>query len=779
VIFTDWRSDSILANGVLRKLQDLGFTEIVNDVDKPLQAIRKLRRKSPEDHTLILVFPQNYPLTDIQPHLKSPYLRDKFIQQPIKHLAPSLYFLKEFITDGILGLCLRGPWNNRDLTDPSEVLDAVNEWITDYTLGGIFPDDFDLPENTFFSPHSNIGRTIFIDSFFLSFEQPYFKSNSPSFGTFELAICQKPCIGLLTELIDYGGSPISLAKKYSLPESQELFYRLTSEKMNGIVKGLWQYSDVPPSPFAWRNKSLTIPDTLCDFYWKEHIKLSQNIFLDGYIVIIFFFPLFGRPTAILTLIKNEFALDDINESMQKVEYLKPHILSREDLYSRLGRSINAEKIQQSAIGFFGVGALGSQVALHFARTGFQKFIIVDKEILTPGNVMRHSGFLLDVGKEKSQVVAKQIMTVNPYAKVEAITKDLVDPSFNFEALNGNLVISTLADDRVEQYINRKLCGLGITAVYGRTTTSSYACRVIRVGPKEDACLKCYEYYARFKDERYILLNDEKISRDDLVFQGCTAPSFLGANFDIATYATIIARIAFNETGVPESRFHHKFRGNHFLFSSRLVNEEPKISQPFSLVEDFFNPLAGCPHCGNADLPYRCIVMAKEAIEKIKHLSQKSNGVETGGVLIGTVAKIEEGLVLIICHATLPGKRAIQMPAYFDRDKGYCGNLVKEYHSASEGDLNYVGEWHSHPTRDITPSWLDDTSLFRVAYDKGYAIKNPISIIQSSENTLNTGVTVYTDKGAKYNDSLIVTPLASIKQVLRSKKREINLTQDLD
>src|SRR5437016_1266696 len=117
--------------------------------------------------------------------------------------------------------------------------------------------------------------------------------------------------------------------------------------------------------------------------------------------------------------------------------------------------------------------------------------------------------------------------------------DVTDTHFDFGSLAGGLVVSTIADDRAEQYVNVHLCERKIAAIYGRTTTTSYACRVIRVKPGVDACLKCLEYYTRFKDYRYILLADEKISREDLVFRGCTAPSFIGSNIDIGNYANLV------------------------------------------------------------------------------------------------------------------------------------------------------------------------------------------------------------------------------------------------
>ncbi len=764
--FGDWRRESKLLERVLEKLSRLGC-EIANTPDQPLLATKKLKRAPPHDYGVLLAFPERYPLHDIRAHLVSADLKERFIDCPIKHLSPPVPPLhKRFLEDGVLEVCLRGPWSTRDFTDPAEVLQAVDEWVRDYVLGETFPEDFDFPENVYFVPAANIDRTLFIDEFFLRPDQPYLKWDSPSFGIFHMAVCDKPRIGLLTKLIDYSGAASTASVHRELAGKDALFLHLAGEPLAQNVVGLWGVLPSPPPAFAFLSRRLPFPADreahLWEILWAQRDVHTE---LDGHFLFLLFFPLFGKPAAIFTLVMVTDSAPAMADDISKVTYLKPHVLSPRDLYARLGRSVSFERLRTSAIAMLGVGALGSQVALHLARTGFQKITVIDKEILLPGNVMRHTGSLSHAGQPKTQVLQKQITAVNPHADVAVFTKDVTAEDFDFNSLKGTLVISTLGDDRVEQYVNWELCARNIPAVYGRTTTTSYACRIIRVRPHEDACLKCLEYYRLFRDHRYISLGDERITREDLVFEGCTAPSFLGANVDIALYASLVARVAFNETGAGLDRFTPQLKGNHFVFASRLVAEEPAINQAFRLIEQTFAPLKGCPQCGYKEAAYRCVVMSQEALDKISTLSLASNGIETGGVLIGCPVSLDDGVALVICHATLPGEGAIRTPAYFDRDKEYCGKIVNAYHTTSDGVLNYVGEWHSHPGRDTRPSSLDNASLFLVARDRGYTINSPVSLIQSAVDRNLTRTTVYRDNARSYDETLVIAPLVELRRSL--------------
>jgi hypothetical protein len=72
---------------------------------------------------------------------------------------------------------------------------------------------------------------------------------------------------------------------------------------------------------------------------------------------------------------------------------------RDDAEARLPETYSVLAIKK--VGIVGCGALGSKIAVSLARSGVGAFVLVDDDILTPGNLVRHD---LDVGSIGAQKV---------------------------------------------------------------------------------------------------------------------------------------------------------------------------------------------------------------------------------------------------------------------------------------------------------------------------------------------------------------------------------------
>lgn len=79
-----------------------------------------------------------------------------------------------------------------------------------------------------------------------------------------------------------------------------------------------------------------------------------------------------------------------------------------------------------------VGAGGSRGFLaDMARHGFRKFIIIDGDIVSEGNIATQQVYVSDIGKKKVEVIKDEILNINPQAEVVAIDKYL-DENFSDE-----------------------------------------------------------------------------------------------------------------------------------------------------------------------------------------------------------------------------------------------------------------------------------------------------------------------------------------------------------
>ncbi len=76
--------------------------------------------------------------------------------------------------------------------------------------------------------------------------------------------------------------------------------------------------------------------------------------------------------------------------------------------------------------------------------------------------------------------------------------------------------------------------------------------------------------------------------------------------------------------------------------------------------------------------------------------------EAGGILLGTVH--QRGL--LITKATKPTRADCRMQYFFQRNETGHRVVARRNYDASNGTVRYLGEWHTHPQDDPSPSLLD-------------------------------------------------------------------------
>jgi len=96
------------------------------------------------------------------------------------------------------------------------------------------------------------------------------------------------------------------------------------------------------------------------------------------------------------------------------------------------------------------------------------------------------------------------------------------------------------------------------------------------------------------------------------------------------------------------------------------------------------------------------------IERIARLSRQSkDGLETGGILLGSSAGPSDPL--IVRYAGEAGPKAARKPNFFLRDLSFADHFAREQ-NAVDGS-QWIGEWHTHPDGPLTPSEADLGTYF--------------------------------------------------------------------
>ncbi|WP_416041519.1 Mov34/MPN/PAD-1 family protein [Acinetobacter lactucae] len=127
-----------------------------------------------------------------------------------------------------------------------------------------------------------------------------------------------------------------------------------------------------------------------------------------------------------------------------------------------------------------------------------------------------------------------------------------------------------------------------------------------------------------------------------------------------------------------------------------------------------------------------IVIDKNAIDNINSFRQKQiSQAEACGVIIGE----RKGKHFFITQFTPPMPTDIRSRYACKRNIEGHQELVDMYHSQTQGCLQYLGEWHSHPQVNAFPS-QKDLSEWPVTYNYLYSkenISDMICLILGTEN----------------------------------------------
>lgn len=107
-------------------------------------------------------------------------------------------------------------------------------------------------------------------------------------------------------------------------------------------------------------------------------------------------------------------------------------------------------------------------------------------------------------------------------------------------------------------------------------------------------------------------------------------------------------------------------------------------------------------------------------------TRSADGLETGGILLGC----ESANAIQIRHAGDPGPNAHRAPQNFLRDLLHAQQLAHE--AWTRDGSQWIGEWHTHPSGDLTPSELDLHSYLRHLHDPDLQLDHFVAIIVSGD-----------------------------------------------
>lgn len=120
-----------------------------------------------------------------------------------------------------------------------------------------------------------------------------------------------------------------------------------------------------------------------------------------------------------------------------------------------------------------------------------------------------------------------------------------------------------------------------------------------------------------------------------------------------------------------------------------------------------------------------LYITTSAWRQIQQAVQRDASVETGGIMMGYPLGPHDW---VVTYASEPGPKAIHQPRSINFDDQYLKRLVRRLHRRGAGRWRYIGDWHSHTVRRLSPSRGDKFTLWYKASSAAYNSTSPIMLI---------------------------------------------------
>lgn len=128
-----------------------------------------------------------------------------------------------------------------------------------------------------------------------------------------------------------------------------------------------------------------------------------------------------------------------------------------------------------------------------------------------------------------------------------------------------------------------------------------------------------------------------------------------------------------------------------------------------------------------------IIVNNEVIHNIKKYYHSNMKYETGGVLLG---KFNRENRIIEITEVYEIKSNLFSRILYKRSARKAQKIINQRWRETEGRVNYIGEWHTHPNMPANPSSTDLKSLKEISQKVGHALLCTILIIVGRDEKIN-------------------------------------------
>ena len=368
------------------------------------------------------------------------------------------------------------------------------------------------------------------------------------------------------------------------------------------------------------------------------------------------------------------------------------------LNNKLAQRLNNLENTDCSKNFFqiGVGTLGSQIANNCIRAGYGKWTFLDSDILLPHNLARHTLTAQHIGLNKAESMYKYAIDIIEYddivkgfRKYNIFNKDAKSEIIN-RIRQSDLVIDTSASVAVERYLCHEL-------------VENTRCVSFFMNPKGTSLVMLLEDKKRnitldLLEMQYykLLINNVKFEshlevEDYVIYStNCRSKSAKLSQDNVSLFSAIASKAIKQFIDDPKARV--------IIWSLDCLSVDMT-----SIESDLFES-----YYVNGWKIKLLDSVKKDLFENRKNKLPN----ETGGVLLGSFDYYNK-ICYIIENISSPDDSIESPNSYIRGSKGLLQKITK-IQKITVDNMVYVGEWHSHPSNDTSPSEDDKILLNSIA-----------------------------------------------------------------
>lgn len=170
-----------------------------------------------------------------------------------------------------------------------------------------------------------------------------------------------------------------------------------------------------------------------------------------------------------------------------------YVMDSGKIFERLPHKGNYEVLKTRKVTIIGCGSGGSRIAEYLVKAGITSLTLVDGDVLTTENVIRHACQLDDTNIEKVYAVKNKLLRINPAANIRTLSENLdtISPETDELLKGSDLIIVATASN--EDLFNAYTYTRGIPAIYAKVYPMGFGGEIIRIIPGLTACFECCHY----------------------------------------------------------------------------------------------------------------------------------------------------------------------------------------------------------------------------------------------------------------------------------------------